>query len=93
MNYLIKIRKQALLNIEESAEWYKEKQQGLELKFLKDLNSAIDIISKDPEKFQVRYRDVRIKFLKKFDFGIHYIIDENSIHILAVFHTSRSPLK
>ncbi|TRW25116.1 hypothetical protein FMM05_07340 [Flavobacterium zepuense] len=91
MGYSIKIRKRALIEIEQSAEWFKQKKLGLEIEFLRDLDATITLVQKNPENFQVRYKDVRVKFLKKFEFGIHYILDNSTIHILSVFHTSRSP--
>ncbi|WP_294824372.1 type II toxin-antitoxin system RelE/ParE family toxin [uncultured Flavobacterium sp.] len=91
MGYEIRIRKKASSQIEAASEWFLQKNKGLEIKFLQDLSVCIDDISENPVKYQMRYKGVRVKFLKKFDFGIHYIFDENIIHILAVFHTSQSP--
>lgn len=93
MGYKIRIRKQASSQIEDASEWFKEKQEGLEIRFLHDLNICINDILENPVKYQIRYKEIRVKFLKKFEFGIHYIIDGNAIHILAVFHTSQSPEK
>ena len=84
-------RKEARLQIEHAADWFNEQHSGLGLKFLQEIDSTIRYIRNNPEKVQMRYKNVRIKFLKKFSFGLHYIYQENSIYILAVFHTSQSP--
>lgn len=91
--YFIKVNKRAIIAIENAAEYYLSKQAGLEIKFLKEIDSYFQKIKKNPEQFQIRYKEVRVIFLKKFDFGIHYIIDKDTIHVLAVFHTSQSPDK
>lgn len=41
----------------------------------------------------MKFGEVRIAFLKKFPFGIHYVYKEkeNQIIIYSVFHTSRNP--
>jgi len=91
--FTLQFRRKALLTIETAADWFQEKQPGLEISFLKDINSAVEFIRKNPEKTQTRYKNVRIKFLKKFNFGIHYIYENNAIFILVVFHTSQSPDK
>jgi len=46
-----------------------------------------------PLGYQIRYRDVRIKFIRRFPYGIHYLVEPGHIIIIAVFHTSKSPSK
>jgi plasmid stabilization system protein ParE len=57
------------------------------------LVEIIKAIAQNPAIFQVRYREVRIAFLNKFPFGVHFKIDANreTIVILAVLHTSQNP--
>ena len=35
----------------------------------------------------------RVAYLKKFPYGIHYISEENTITIVALFHTAENPQK
>ncbi len=50
-------------------------------------------IQKNPLKIQIRYEQIRVSFLKKFPYGIHFNVTENIILIIAVFHTAVDPKK
>ncbi|MEW4923820.1 type II toxin-antitoxin system RelE/ParE family toxin [Algibacter sp. 2305UL17-15] len=47
--------------------------------FWEDLERQIKMISDFPEAFQVRYKNVRIVPLEKFNYSIHYVIKPNEI--------------
>lgn len=53
----------------------------------------METIKLNPLLFQVKYTSVRVAFLHKFPFGIHFIIKDDSVIILAVFHTIFNPSK
>lgn len=93
MKYNLFVSKKALNQITKAAIWFDEQQAGLDVLFLNEIDKNFLFIEKNPLKCQVRYKEVRIRFLKKFDFGIHYLLEEKNIFILAVFHTSQSDKK
>lgn len=74
-----------LLNI------YDEKASHIIDRFLENLYVEFDTITENPKLFQKKYRETRIRYLKKFPFGIHYIFKDKTVEVLAVLHTSRSP--
>tara|TARA_R110002020_G_C16222959_1_gene767805 strand:+ start:578 stop:760 length:183 start_codon:yes stop_codon:yes gene_type:complete len=50
------------------------------------------VILKSPEGYQIRYFDrVRGYPLKKFPFFILYLLDNNSVYVVAVFNTNQNP--
>lgn len=49
--------------------------------FWKDFNRQIDMLVLMSEAFQVRYRNVRIITLERFDFSIHYVVKTYGILI------------
>jgi hypothetical protein len=55
------------------------------------LEAGIGEILRNPEAFQKRYKNIKIRFISRFPYGIHYIRIENVITVIGVFHTSRSP--
>jgi plasmid stabilization system protein ParE len=95
MNYKSKLLRQVKNDIREAAKYYNLQQKGLGLRFLKEVNSRVATIGKQPKSFQIRYREVRMALLKKFPYTIHYLLDEESkqIIILAVFHHAKDPAK
>jgi hypothetical protein len=86
----IVVSQAAQIQIETAVIWFFEKNLGLEKTFLLDLEKGMHYIQKHPSKCQIRYKTVRIKFLKKFDFGIHYIFDQRTVYVLAVFHAKQN---
>lgn len=49
--------------------------------FWEDFNRQIDVLLLMPEAFQVRYRNVRIVTLERFDYSIHYVVKPYGILI------------
>jgi plasmid stabilization system protein ParE len=71
--------------------WYKEQNEKLANNFEMHFSKGIDSIQKNPFKTQVRYKSIRVFFLKKFPYGIHFKVEDTTILIVAVFHTSMNP--
>lgn len=90
MKHALVVSERAQLQIDKAAQWFFDQLPGLEIKFLLDLDKAMDYIQKHPLKCQLRYNNVHVKFLKKFDFGIHYIIENQTVFVLTVFHTKQN---
>ncbi len=91
MTYSILISDEAYFDISEAYLWYETIENKLAQKFEKDLETAISSIQSNPNKFQLKYKTVRVVFMKKFPFGIHFIKNEATVIIVALFHTSRNP--
>jgi len=89
--YKIEFTKEALFDIEAIVLWYEEQRLGLSYDFELCLEAGIDEISKNPQAFQKRYKNIKIRFISRFPYGIHYLFIENEITVIGVFHTSRSP--
>jgi toxin ParE1/3/4 len=89
--YKIQFTKEALFDIEAAILWYEEQRIGLSYDFELCLEAGIEEILRNPESFQKRYKQVKIKFISRFPYGIHYLFIENQITVIGVFHTSRSP--
>ncbi|MFY0482318.1 type II toxin-antitoxin system RelE/ParE family toxin [Flavobacterium sp. PLA-1-15] len=87
----IQFTKDALLDIEDIVIWYEEQREGLSYDFELCLEAGIAEISRSPSAFQKRYKHVKIRFISRFPYGIHYLIKKNEIFIIGIFHTSRSP--
>lgn len=83
--------KEALFDIEAVVLWYEEQRIGLSYDFELCLEAGIDEVLRNPEAFQKRYRNIKIRFISRFPYGIHYITENTEIKVIGVFHTSRSP--
>ncbi len=90
MNYAIAVSDRARFQLNKIMQWFFDEHPGLEKRFLFEISKAMEFIQKHPLKCQVRYKQVRIKFLINFDFGIHYIIENQTVFVLSIFHTSQN---
>jgi plasmid stabilization system protein ParE len=91
MKYKIEIDEEALSDIQEATEWYNEQLQGLGSRFQKQTKLQINSLKTDADIHTNRYADVRCMLIKKFPFMVHYTIDNLTVKIFAVLHTSRNP--
>lgn len=91
--YQLKIHRLAQDDIYQIIDYYGDVADYSTDAFIKDLFSAFETIRKNPFLFQLKYRNTRVCYLKKFPFGIHYQINNagKTVEILAVLHMSRNP--
>ncbi len=91
MKYEIIIRPEAESDLHDAFNWYEERVKGLGANFLLNVEAAIELILRTPEAFTPIYKNTRRALVRKFPFGIHYLLDKNKIIVLAVFHVKRNP--
>ena len=85
--FLFHIRVLASEDIQQIVAYYEEKLLYATDRFLENLYIELDVIKENPELFQRKYRHTRVRYIKGFPYGIHYILNEKIIEILAVLHT------
>jgi len=90
MSYKIVIYDEAKLDFREILNYYKEINPKLATRFNQSFKESLRVIKNNPELFQIRFDDVRIKILKIFPYLIHFTIYENLIVIKAIYHSSRN---
>ena len=93
MSFKILLVHRANIHIAQAIEWCSKQEKDLEIRFLKSLDKSIIYIQNKPFKSQIKYRNVRVKFMRNPKFGVHYVIDGQTIFIIGVFHTSQVSCK
>jgi len=86
------VRSEAEQDITETFEWYEQQRKGLGDDFLLRVESAFDFLIQDPFSFAPIYKDIRRILLRRFPYGIFYMVSRGSIIVLAVIHAKRHPL-
>lgn len=86
MSFTVVVTKRVHTQLVNALDWYAEHAPEHQKKLLKAFDKALSFIQKNPLKCQVRYDDVRICFLGIYKFGIHYLIEKDTIFILGFFH-------
>lgn len=71
--------------------WYEERRRGLGHEFLGCLDAAFQKIQRNPALPQKVHRDVRRVLVRRFPYGVHYILAQEAIVVVAVFHGRRDP--
>ena len=90
MNFKIIILEEAKSDVRESIAWYKNINPMLSKRFTNSFNNSVKQIKENPFRYQIRYDEIRVVLLKTFPYLIHFSIDNETIVIKAVLHTSRN---
>ena len=93
MKAKIAVAKFVKQDLKEATSWYNKARDGLGSLLLKEVNEKVIQISENPLAYEIKYSNIRVAFMQKFPYGIHFefLEDQNQIIILADFHTSVNP--
>jgi toxin ParE1/3/4 len=89
--YQLLISDESRLDILDAFSWYESRKPGLGKDFEFCLEAGLNQVQREPLLFQKRYKNLRIYFIERFPYGIHYLVEENTIKVFGIFHTSRNP--
>lgn len=93
MIYNLFISKAAIYDIEQAIGWYGNQRKGLGDDLELCIEAGLRSLERDPLLCQAKYKDVRVKYIKRYPYGIHYQIESKNIKVIAFFHMKRNPLK
>ena len=91
MKYSIVFNQNVEADLADSYDYYEIQLPGLGSEFLLSVEAGINAISRDPLHFQKVHKNKRKMNLKRFPFGIFYLISEETVLILAIVHLTRNP--
>lgn len=91
MSVELVIRPEAEAEMREAFLWYDEWLPGLGEAFLSELDRELAGILAHPERHATIRRNIRRALLRRFPFGVFYVVERGRIIVLAVLHTSRDP--
>jgi toxin ParE1/3/4 len=81
----------ALAEYRDAALYYAERRDGLDFRFIKNVEKAIRQIVDSPTRFHRASQNVRCFRLRVFPYSILYTIEDTSILIVALMHFRREP--
>ena len=91
MDYELIIRPEAREDLLDTFHWYQDQRQGLGFDFKLCADEAITKIARSPLIYKKVFQDVRRVVLKRFPFGVYYLVDNDAVIVLAVLHARRDP--
>ncbi len=91
MTYRVKMLPEAEAEVAEAYAWYQEQRLGLGDEFLLSLEAVLGLLSRTPLMFGETYKNGRKALLRRFPYVVVYLVDEDTVIVTSVHHTSRSP--
>ena len=73
----------AKTEIQNALTWYENQNIILRSKLESSINTAIKDIETTPLADQLKYKWIRVYYLRRFPFGIHFTISSSAIIIIA----------
>lgn len=89
MNY--EFHPEALIEFQQAAHYYEDRQTGLGERFTSCIENGIQKICEEPQRWRILREDVRRYLVHVFPYAILYSIESGYILIIAVMHCSREP--
>ena len=85
------IQPEAERDLAEAFTWYETQRPGLGNELLLSIEASLAAIQRRPETFPVVHREIRRALIRRFPYGIFFVIDEASLIVIAIFHAKRDP--
>jgi len=91
MNYKIFIRPEAEIDLDEAYFWYESQKAGLGKAFAVEVDTCIASIKRNPFAHPLKYKVVHKALVHRFPYGVFYLIEQQTIVVIAIFHAKRNP--
>ena len=89
--YKISFKPEVYNDIKTAYHWYESQRIGLGEDFLLTLEDSYAKITRTPKIYQDIYKNVRRKLVRRFPYGIFFVLRGNEVIIIAIMHTRRKP--
>ena len=76
---------------EDAYNWYEQHTVGLGSEFIRVVDASFSTIQRNPFACPIVHEQVRKKLIRKFPYGLLYIIIDETISIIGCFHVKRDP--
>ncbi len=91
MSLALTLRPGAEADLDDAYAWYEAALPGLGEAFLQSVSASLARIQRDPEAYPISHLRVRRAPVRRFPFGIFYVVRGERIDIIAVYHARRRP--
>ena len=91
MKYQIIIEPEASEDVSEAFVWYETQRSGLGSEFLQSVDDVFQRLRRTPEVHAKTYGNVRQTLVKRFPYVVCYVVEDDRVAVVAVFHGYREP--
>lgn len=87
----VRLRPEAEQDLLEAALWYEANEPGLGGQFLDQVQATLAALADQPAAYAVGHNSVRRALVRRFPFGVFYMIEDDGALVIAILHGSRHP--
>ncbi len=91
MSYLLDFLPAVEQDVQDAYDWYELQLPGLGEDFLLSTDAAINALVRKPLLNAVEYKSIRKAKTKRFPFGVFYVLEKETITVIAIIHLARHP--
>jgi len=77
----------------QAQDWYEGEVPGLGRRFRQAIDTLAERMSANPRQFPVVFKSVRRALLRRFPYALFFVVEEQTLFVIACFHASRDPLQ
>ncbi len=81
----------AELDLDEAAQWYNKRSDGLGAEFVASVRETVSRVSGAPELYPQVQPGLRRAPVRRFPYGVFCQLHEDRVIVIAVFHNRRDP--
>jgi len=85
------IRCEAEADLKEAYCWYERQRDGLGADFLLCFEDALERVRRSPVLYPLVHKTVRRAWMRRFPYGLFYVVEEQMVVVIGVFHARREP--
>jgi toxin ParE1/3/4 len=78
-------------DIVDAALWYEQRSHGLGREFLRAVDVTLAEIVRMPERYPTVHREVRRALLRRFPYGLYFVVTPGAVTVVACMHARRDP--
>jgi plasmid stabilization system protein ParE len=91
MSYSLIIRPDAELDIQDAFAWYEVQSPRLGSEFVRAVDVSLSGIGRNPLAYPFIRKPIRRVLMRRFPYGIFYVVDQSTIAVIACLHGKRDP--
>jgi plasmid stabilization system protein ParE len=91
MSLSVVFRRIAKREFDDAISWYQDRREGLGQEFSIAVEQQLEKIALSPNQFACVRGEVRRAVLRRFPYSIYFMVEDERIVVLAIFHARRAP--
>lgn len=87
----LSLRDEAEDDLRDAAQWYEGERIGLGREFTQAARALLATVAREPERYPLVRAEVRRALMRRFPYAVYFIVEPESVIVLACVHVRRDP--